>query len=285
MSKKTKYCIQLVHDMEVDDDLIPRLPVNFESFTFHDWNIVYYKSHILKSMCPNNQKCIKDDPACCELCVYEHKLELPHLPEMVFSQNKLVLTHKNGAQIEFNPLDALSKVQNAKSNIRVACADEWKSSRSDTDAMKEIKPFDWSFKTDYQGTFNEKVRCEDTDAKLDIFKLMQKESILFYQDLSLFEDELHDHGIASCSVKIRVMPSGFFILLSYFLRVDGVLIHMNGTRFHYETGNDFILKEYTSREAKFENIKHIPPAIYTTPSEIEKHLNITEKKTQKIFFN
>lgn len=53
------------------------------------------------------------------------------------------------------------------------------------------------------------------------------------------------------------MPSGFFILLSYFLRVDGVLIRMNGTRFHYETGNDFILKEYTSREAKFESIKHV----------------------------
>lgn len=53
------------------------------------------------------------------------------------------------------------------------------------------------------------------------------------------------------------MPSGFFILLTYFLRVDGVLIRMNGTRFHYEKGNNFILKEYTSREAKFESIKHV----------------------------
>lgn len=206
-------------------------------------------------------------------------MELPHLPEMVFSQNKLVLTHKNGAKIEFNPLDALSKVRNAGASIQVACADEWRSTRSDANGMKEIKPFDWSFSTDYQGTFNDKIRCEDTDAKLDIFKLMQKEQILFYQDLTLFEDELHDHGIAACSVKIvsieycrfkleekshdilylfqRVMPSGFFILLSYFLRVDGVLIRMNGTRFHYETGNDYMLKEYTSREAKFENLKHV----------------------------
>lgn len=60
----------------------------------------------------------------------------------------------------------------------------------------------------------------------------------------------------------RVMPSGFFILLSYFLRVDGVLIRMNGTRFHYETGNDYMLKEYTSREAKFENIKHVNENIH-----------------------
>lgn len=271
--------------MEVDDNIIPRLPVNTESYKFHDWNIVYHKSHILKSMCTNGQNCIKDDPGCCELCIYEHKLELPHLPEMVFSKNCLTLTHTNGATIEFNPLDALARVENGKSSIHVACAEEWKSTRAGSANLEEVKPFDWSFTTDYQGTFNEKIRCEDTDDKLDIFKLMKKEKILFYQDLSLFEDELHDHGIASCSVKIRVMPSGFFILLTYFLRVDGVLIRMNGTRFHYETGNDYMLKEFTTREAKFETIKHIPPAIYTTPSEIEKHLPISMKKTQKLFFN
>lgn len=121
---------------------------------------------------------------------------------MVFSKNSLILTHANGAKIEFNPLDALAQVENGKSSIRVACAEEWKSTRSESSSLEEVKPFDWSFTTDYQGTFNEKIRCEDTDAKLDIFKLMQKEKILFYQDLSLFEDELHDHGIASCSVKI-----------------------------------------------------------------------------------
>lgn len=128
---------------------------------------------------------------------------------MVFSKNKLSLTHKNGAKIEFNPLDALAKVQSSKSPIQVACADAWKSSRSDAGSLEEFKPFDWSFSTDYQGTFNEKCRFEDTDAKLDIFKLMQKERILFYQELTLFEDELHDHGIAACSVKIVSAPVHF----------------------------------------------------------------------------
>lgn len=133
---------------------------------------------------------------------YEFQLQLPHLPEMVFSKNKLVLTHKSGASIEFNPLDALSRVGKGTAPIRVACADEWKSSRSESNGLEEVKPFDWSFSTDYQGTLNDKFRCEDTDAKLDLFKLMQKEKILFYTDLTLFEDELHDHGIGACSVKI-----------------------------------------------------------------------------------
>lgn len=29
----------------------------------------------------------------------------------------------------------------------------------------------------------------------------------------------------------------------------------------------------------------IPPTIYKTPSEIEKHLSVTEKKTRKLSFN
>lgn len=133
---------------------------------------------------------------------FEQTLELPHLPEMVFDKNKLTLTHVNGAKIEFNALDALKNVKNCKQQLQVACAKAWKESRPDELKLDEIKPYDWSFATDYQGTFNEKIRCEDTDDKLDIFKLMRKERILFYHELTLFEDELHDHGIAICSVKV-----------------------------------------------------------------------------------
>lgn len=121
---------------------------------------------------------------------------------MVFAKNKLILTHKNGAQIEFNPLDALRRVENGKSSIQVACADEWKDTRPDSNLLEEVKPFDWSFSTDYQGTLNEKVRLETTNIRLDMFKLMQKERLLFFHEISLFEDELHDHGISMCSVKI-----------------------------------------------------------------------------------
>lgn len=53
------------------------------------------------------------------------------------------------------------------------------------------------------------------------------------------------------------MPSGFFILLRYFLRIDNVMIRINDTRFHYEIENDYILKEYTSKEAKVEALKHV----------------------------
>lgn len=60
---------------------------------------------------------------------YTKTLQLPHLPEMVFPNNVLMLTHASGAQIEFNALDALRKVCNGKLPLKVAYADAWKETR------------------------------------------------------------------------------------------------------------------------------------------------------------
>lgn len=121
---------------------------------------------------------------------------------MVFPKNILTVTFKTGIRLEFNALDALKCVENCKKGPQVACAEEWQESRPQTLLSEKVKPFDWTFSSDYQGTIGEGFVVEPTDLKLDIFKLMKKEAILFYHDLTLFEDELHDHGIASCSVKI-----------------------------------------------------------------------------------
>lgn len=67
---------------------------------------------------------------------------------------------------------------------------------------EKLKPFDWTFSTDYKGTFSEHFHIVATDERIDLERLKQKEKILFYQDFTLFEDELHDNGVASCSVKI-----------------------------------------------------------------------------------
>lgn len=270
----------------MEDELVPRLPVDSETIDFQNWHISYLKSHILKSICKKGQdsNCKQDEDECCELCTYRYALELPHLPDMVFHKNKLSLKHKDGALLEFLPMDSLRLVENGKQPLQVACAQEWKDSRPDCHMEEKFKPFDWTFTTDYQGTLNEKFRVENSDMSLNKFKLMQREKILFYHDLTLFEDELHDNGISSCSVKIRVMPSGFFILLRHFLRVDNVLLKMHDTRFHYEIENNYIFKEYTNREATYSQLKNVPSPFFTVPNEIENYLPIKEKKAYKLYF-
>lgn len=66
---------------------------------------------------------------------------------------------------------------------------------------EKVKPFDWTFTTDYTGTMCG-FKLEETNERIDVDKLRQKDKILFYHDLTLFEDELHDNGIAVSSVKI-----------------------------------------------------------------------------------
>lgn len=121
---------------------------------------------------------------------------------MVFHKNTLTLEHENGAQLTFSPIEALKKVRNEKLDIKVSCSEEWQESRPKEKTKEKLKPFDWTFSTDYQGTWNDKFVVEPTQLKIDKFKLMVKEQILFYNDLTLFEDELHDNGTSVSSVKI-----------------------------------------------------------------------------------
>lgn len=68
--------------------------------------------------------------------------------------------------------------------------------------QEKLSPFDWTFTTDYKGTLSEHFSVETTQERIDVERLKQKESILFYQDMPLYEDELHDNGIAACTLKM-----------------------------------------------------------------------------------
>lgn len=58
------------------------------------------------------------------------------------------------------------------------------------------------------------------------------------------------------------MPSGFFILLRHFLRVDNVLLKIHDTRFHYEIENNYIFKEFTQRGATYAELKNVSIIYY-----------------------
>lgn len=48
----------------------------------------------------------------------------------------------------------------------------------------------------------------------------------------------------------RVMPSGFFILLRFFMRVDNVMIRVNDTRLHYQVTSFSLLLVYNDSNYK-----------------------------------
>ncbi|XP_019731803.1 TIP41-like protein isoform X2 [Hippocampus comes] len=244
-----------------------------QDFTFGPWKVTAAKNHIMKS---------KDVERLTE------ELNLPALPEMLFGDNILRIQHCDGFGIEFNAIDALKRIHNTDDTVQVACAQQWQESRVASEHPQEVaRPYDWTFTTDYRGTLigeEMQLKVAETTERINLEKLRAREQIVFFDEVLLFEDELHDHGVSMISVKIRVMPTSFFTLLRFFLRVDGVLIRINDTRLYHEAGQKYMLREFCTRESNIAELKSVPPSLYTDPNEIAQHLTFKLRECEKLEF-
>ncbi|XP_033635774.1 TIP41-like protein [Asterias rubens] len=240
-----------------------------ETFNFGPWTITSVKGHILKSD---------------QLERYHQELELPQLPEMVFGDNVLKIENSQGFGIEFNAFDSMKQVDAHNDPIKVAAAQKWQEARSDCEFInKVVKPFDWTYTTDYKGTLLGNLQVSQSEQKIDMEKLKVREKIHFYEEMTLFEDELADNGSASLIVKMRVMQSCFFVLLRFFLRVDDVLVRINDTRIFHEAGESYILREFSTREKGIPELT-VVPSLYSNPTELAEHLDITVQQYERIDF-
>ncbi|CAI5444815.1 unnamed protein product [Caenorhabditis angaria] len=114
-------------------------------------------------------------------------------------------------------------------------------------------------------------------------RLKRRDEIVFHSSVTLFEDELADHGIAQLSARIRVMDAGyFFVLLRFYMRVDNVLVRCCDTRIVGDDNQDFIIREWQLREAKYEQLKHVYPDDLLDIDRAWMHLPIVETISEKI---
>ncbi|KAG2199571.1 hypothetical protein INT47_012171 [Mucor saturninus] len=214
-----------------------------QGISLHGWTITSKKASICSSA--EMEKISKD-------------YGLPP-PEMVFGNNH-VTVEKDSFKLSFGAYDALSQVDTSSTSsekIKVAYSEEWtrKSSANHTDVKDVVKPYDWTYTTKYRGTSNAELEQHDGQSLVDVNRLRQQEPILFYDENILYEDELADNGTAMLMIRLRVMPTCFLVLQRFFLRVDDVLFRLNDTRLYHEFGNDYFVREYTSKEAHYNVIR------------------------------
>ena len=85
------------------------------------------------------------------------------------------------------------------------CAEEGQEGRMEDEHSKDvIKPHNWTHTTDYKGaSLGESLTLKvvPTAHHIDTKKLKAGEQIKFFEEVLLFEDELHDHGVSSLSGK------------------------------------------------------------------------------------
>ncbi|PYH41879.1 TIP41 family protein [Aspergillus saccharolyticus JOP 1030-1] len=179
-------------------------------------------------------------------------------PEMIFGDNFVEIEHKDTPwKITFNAFDALDRVdKSGESMLQVAYSKQWQRSRNHGGIKEIVKPFDWSYSTDYTGSLAPGSRpFEATTKHIPTDLLRRPDPILFYDDVILYEDELADNGISMFSCKIRVMPARLLLLARFFLRLDNVLFRLRDTRVYvdFETGE--IIREYQSKECDYESVR------------------------------
>ena len=116
-----------------------------------------------------------------------------------------------------------------------------------------VKPFDWSYTTDYIGTLLSKnYAFEPSSSPIPVELLRRPDPILFFDEVMLYEDEMADNGITMLSCKIRVMPARLLLLCRFFMRLDNVIFRIRDTRVYVEFSTGEVIREYTAKEESYE---------------------------------
>ncbi|KAF8556172.1 type 2A phosphatase activator TIP41 [Imleria badia] len=206
------------------------------------------------------------------------------LPEMTFGNNFLSLEHRpSGWSLTLDAKGALSSVKGGEleegdGGVKVGYADAWLKSRTDPGTSFPLpttvaaKPYDWTYTTTYAGHHPDASSDSETwtDADPDdpahaipLSELTKPDPILFYAEVPLFEDELHDNGSSQLLVRIRVMPTCIFILARFTLRMENVLCRIHDARiFHSFTWSapiPIVVRQLSGWEAPYDRVKRQLP--------------------------
>lgn len=242
---------------------------------------------------------------------WEKNLGSTHLPEMVFGESSLELVHEEtGIKIHFNAFDALQGwKQEALPPVEVPAAAKWKFRSKPSQQV--ILDYDYTFTTPYSGSeVHEPSRKQvemdvqarktseclcwiESEDRINLIALQSKDPILFYDEVVLYEDELADNGVSLLTVKVRVMPTCWFLLLRFWLRVDGVLMRVRDTRIYCAFESDtkgipVVIRERCRREGTFEALaaRGFPSesCAYSDPNLIYERLPVVWQKYEKLSF-
>ncbi|KAI4207017.1 MAG: hypothetical protein LQ348_000704 [Seirophora lacunosa] len=215
-------------------------------------------------------------------------------PEMIFGDNLASIEHlATGWSIDFTAFHALGRVDKTGSSmLQVAHSKEWQSTREKKhEGITEVvKPFDWSYSTDYKGTEQSiPPYLEPCDTPIPLELLKRPDPIIFFDEVMLYEDEMADNGITALSCKVRVMHARLLLLCRFFMRLDGVMLRIRDTRVFVEFETGEVIREYTAREDSYEAVRQKlamkgrdVPAQLRDPNGLVDLLPIVDKSLERV---
>mmetsp|Transcript_15910 Transcript_15910/g.31941 ORF Transcript_15910/g.31941 Transcript_15910/m.31941 type:complete len:233 (+) Transcript_15910:937-1635(+) len=194
---------------------------------------------------------------------WSRQLQMDKLPGMVFGRNRLTVHHQStGFAVQFSADDALRGVGPPDPSLQIRAAADWEDRIRKSSIPRLRSSRDWTFSTNYSGTCQgPAIPVEDDDAAEIDLRLCRRTDlpILYFQELVLFEDELDDNGVSVMSLRMRVMPSFFLILVRFWLRVDGIAVRSIETRWFHIFGQGQVIREQVHKCASSQIVAEVRP--------------------------
>jgi type 2A phosphatase activator TIP41 len=195
------------------------------------------------------------------------------LPEMVFPRAHVTMEKgEGGSKLKFGAYPALLEWAKAHQSIplgsshenkgvsvlQVADAKLWTSKSLDGAAHSNFH-YDWTFSTPFACTTTMDVSWTPLESSGMNLALLQDQSvpILLFDQVVLYEDDLHDNGQVTLTCKIRVMPTCVFCLQRLWVRVDHVLLRVRDTRVSLEFHTGKVFRDVVWRQCEWNQLAEL----------------------------
>jgi type 2A phosphatase activator TIP41 len=119
--------------------------------------------------------------------------------------------------------------------------------------------YDWTYSTPFSGKvygtrLRQRWKSLETSGMPMHLLTDQSVPILYFDQILLYEDDLHDNGQVEYIVKVRVMPTCAYILSKLFLRLDNVLLRVRECRLLVEFETQTLYRDITWRECAWADL-------------------------------
>ena len=208
------------------------------------------------------------------------------LPDMVYPTAHVAL-EGHGFWLSWDVLDVMEDWARAHSEIPVNSRESnrgvgvlksndakmWDRKQASSTKSQDVVPsssafhYDWTFSTPFTGKMEggDWVELDESGMRVELLTDTSI-PILFFDEVTLFEDDLHNNGQVQFTVKLRVMPSCAYVLARLWLCVDNVVIRVRETRLllDFFGMGPAVYRDVTWRECYWDSFK-----VHKLPTDVE----------------
>lgn len=142
-------------------------------------------------------------------------------------------------------------------SIKVPATKLWAKKKTEEGIKEHIVDQDWTYLNYYRGTLetDKEAKITETPEGIDRSRLTVQNTIKFFKDLFIYEDDLGDFGYSKVRIRLRVQQDSCFLIMRSYVRVDHERIRSIENRIFIDFSENYSIKrELDCYESTWESI-------------------------------